>query len=133
MSNSLLPSAVSLPDDLVQALKKGNPLLVMVSLEGCPICKIVREHYLAPMREQQGLPAVQVDMRSSQTIKDFGGLMLTQDALIRKWRIKVAPTVVFFGRGGVEIAERLVGGYIPEFYSAYLDERLRSARAALRS
>lgn len=133
MSNSLLPSAVSLPDDLVQALKKGNPLLVMVSLEGCPICKIVREHYLAPMREQQGLPVVQVDMRSSQTIKDFGGLMLTQDALIRKWRIKVAPTVVFFGRGGVEIAERLVGGYIPEFYGAYLDERLRSARAALRS
>ena len=133
MSNSLLPSAVSLPDDLVQALKKGNPLLVMVSLGGCPICKIVREHYLAPMREQQGLPVVQVDMRSSQTIKDFGGLMLTQDALIRKWRIKVAPTVVFFGRGGVVIAERLVGGYIPEFYGAYLDERLRSARAALRS
>ena len=133
MSNSLLPSAVSLPDDLLEALKKGGPLLVMVSLDGCPICKIVRENYLAPMREQQGLSVVQVDMRSSQAIRDFRGLMLTQDALIRNWRIKVAPTVAFFGRGGVEIAERLVGGYIPEFYGAYLDERLRSARAALRS
>ena len=48
-------------------------------------------------------------------------------------QIKVAPTVLFFGRAGVEIAERLVGGYIPDFYGAYLDERLRLARAVLRA
>jgi hypothetical protein len=48
------------------------------------------------------------------------------------WGIKVAPTVLFFGRGGVEIAERLVGGYLPDFYGVYLDERVRSARLALR-
>lgn len=128
-----LPTAVSLPDELAQALKKGSPLLVMVSLDGCPFCKVARQNYLGPMREQEGLPVVQVDMRSSRAIQDFKGLTLTQDALTRSWRIKVAPTVLFFGRGGVEIAERLVGGYIPDFYGAYLDERLRLARAALRS
>ena len=126
-----LPTAVSLTDELAQALKNGSPLLVMVSLEGCPFCKVARENYLVPMREQQGLAVVQLDMRSSRAIKDFKGATLTQDELIRSWRIKVAPSVLFFGRGGVEIAERLVGGYIPDFYGAYLDDRLRVARAAL--
>ncbi len=132
MSRSLLPTADSLPDELAQALKKGSPLLVMVSLDGCPFCKVARENYLAPLREQEGLPVVQVDMRSSRSIRDFKGRTLTQDQLIRSWNIKVAPTVLFFGPGGVEVAERLVGGYIPDFYGAYLDDRLRLARAALR-
>lgn len=128
-----LPTAESLPDELAQALKKGSPLLVMVSLDGCPFCKVARQNYLGPMREQEGLPVVQVDMRSNRMIRDFKGTLLTQDALIRSWGIKVAPTVLFFGRAGVEVAERLVGGYIPDFYGAYLDERLRLARAALRA
>lgn len=68
-----LPAAVSLPDELAQALKKGSPLLVMVSLEGCPFCRVARENYLGPMREQQGMAVVQVDMRSSRAIKDFKG------------------------------------------------------------
>jgi thioredoxin-related protein len=126
-----LAAAVSLPDELAQAQKKGGPLVVMVSLEGCPFCKVARENYLAPLREQQGLAVVQVDMRSSRMLKDFTGATRTHDELTRAWRIKVAPSVLFFGRGGAEIAERLVGGYLPDFYGAYLDERLRLARAAL--
>lgn len=127
-----LPTANSLPDELAQALKKGEPLLVMVSLVGCPFCHVARESYLSPLRVQQGLPVVQIDMRNRQNITDFQGLTLTQDELIRRWGVKVAPTVLFFGRGGMEVAERLVGGYIPDFYGAYLEERLQAARAAVR-
>lgn len=128
-----LPVPSSLPDELVTALKKGGPLLVMVSLEGCPFCKIVRENYLAPLQRQGGLAVVQIDMRNRQMVQDFSGSNQTQDQLIRSWGIKVAPTVLFFGRAGVEVAERLVGGYIPDFYGAYLDDRLRQARAAVTS
>ena len=127
-----LPTTASLVDELALALKFNNPLLVMVSLEGCPFCKIARENYLGPMRVQQGLPVVQIDMRNRLAIKDLKGVATTQDDLIRSWGVKVAPTVLFFGRGGVELAERMVGGYIPDFYGAYLDERLRVARASLR-
>ena len=127
-----LPSVSSLPDELAQALRKGEPLVVMVSLAGCPFCKVARESYLAPLRLEQGLPVVQIDMRNRQNVTDFQGLTLTQDDLIRRWGVKVAPTVLFFGRGGTEIAERLAGGYIPDFYGAYLDERLKQARALVR-
>lgn len=126
-----LPVPASLPEALARALQKGSPLLVMVSLNGCPFCKTARENYLVPLQGQSGLSIVQIDMRNQQMVQDFGGVSQTQDQLIRSWGIKIAPTVLFFGRGGVEVAERLVGGYIPDFYGAYLDDRLRAARAAV--
>lgn len=127
-----LPLSVSLRDELAAALAQGQPLLVMVSLEGCPFCKVARQHYLAPLREQQGVPVVQVDMRNAQSLIDFQGRRLSHDAQTRVWNVRLAPTVLFFGRQGREVAERLVGGYLPDFYGAYLDERLTQARASLR-
>jgi len=125
-----LPVAGSLADALRQALNKGNPLVVLVSLEGCPFCRVARENYLGPM-QRQGLPVVQVDMRSVSMLTNFQGAPQSHDAWVRAMNVKVAPTVLFFGRGGVEIVERMAGGYLPDFYGAYLDERLRQARALL--
>jgi hypothetical protein len=70
-----------------------------------------------------------VDMRTATSVRDFSGATVTHDALARGWGIKVAPTVLFFGAKGKEIAERLEGGYIPDFYGAYLEQRLQVARA----
>jgi thioredoxin-related protein len=127
-----LPAAHHLKDELAAALARREPLVVMVSLEGCPFCKVARNNYLAPMHEQEGLHVAQVDMRSRSRVLDFQGKAVTHDDLVRQWKIRIAPTVLFFGRGGVEVAERLVGGYIPDFYGAYLDQRLAQARASLR-
>ncbi|MBI2743980.1 MAG: hypothetical protein HYX45_00175 [Burkholderiales bacterium] len=127
-----MPAAHDLKDELASALARREPLVVMVSLEGCPFCKIARNNYLAPMHEQEGLHVAQVDMRSRTRVLDFSGKAVTHDDLVRLWKIRIAPTVLFFGRDGAEVAERLVGGYIPDFYGAYLDQRLAQARATLR-
>lgn len=127
-----LPLAHNLQEELAAALARRQPLVVMVSLEGCPFCKVARNNYLAPMHEQEGLHVAQVDMRSRTRVLDFAGKAVTHDDLARLWKIRIAPTVLFFGRGGAEVAERLVGGYIPDFYGAYLELRLEQARASLR-
>jgi thioredoxin-related protein len=129
----ILPPSASLTDELRNALRKANPLVVMVSLEGCIFCKGVRESHLVPMREQHGLDVVQVDMRTQQLTHDFKGAVATHEQMIQSWGVRVAPTVLFFGRSGVEVAERLTGGYIPDFYGAYLDDRLAKARTRIRS
>ena len=85
------------------------------------------------MREQQALPVVQVDMRSAAAVQDFKGAVRTHDRLVRAWNVTAAPTVLFFGRGGAEVAPRLVGGGAADFYGAYLDQRLEQARAALKA
>ena len=122
-----LPVTDSLPNALATALQAKQPLVVMVSLHGCPFCKVVRENYLHPLRDV-GLQIVQIDMRDSRTIVDFDGSSSTQDAWVRKYGIKLAPTVLFFGIQGREVAARLKGAYLPDFYGAYLDEQLLVAR-----
>ena len=124
---AILPVTDSLPNALATALQAKQPLVVMVSLHGCSFCKVVRENYLHPLRDV-GLQIVQIDMRNSRAIVDFDGTSSTQDAWVRKYGIKLAPTVLFFGSQGREVAARLKGAYLPDFYGAYLDEQLLVAR-----
>ena len=126
-----LPVATALADHLKVALQRKEPLLVMVSLPGCPFCKAVRESHLAPMQREQGLQVVQVDMLSGQPLRDFRGAVQTHTQQIESWAVRIAPTVLFFGRDAVELVPRLTGGYLPDFYGAYLDQRLEAARQAL--
>jgi len=128
---STLPAPQSLAQSLAAALRTGQALVVMVSLEGCAFCKVVRGNYLGPMHQREGLAVVQIDMRSNAQVQDFQGANTTHDALVRAWGVRLAPTVLFFGPGGVEVAERLRGASIPDYYGAYLDERIRTSRAAI--
>ena len=126
----VLPSVDALPKALAQALQQGQPLVVMVSLHGCAFCKVVRESYLYPL-QQTGLPVVQVNMRDNTALVDWDGTSTTQDAWVRKLGIKVAPTVLFFGAQGKEVAARLKGAYLADFYNAYLEEQLAVAKRAV--
>ncbi|QTD47267.1 hypothetical protein J1M35_04710 [Ottowia testudinis] len=125
-----LPLSASLQGELAVARKARQPLVVMVSLHRCPWCEAVRNNYLAPMHAHEGLAVVQVDMRSAARSRTPDGAATTHDALVRAWGVKVAPTLLFLGPRGTEVAERLVGG-ATDFYAASLDKRLAQARQAL--
>ena len=103
---------------------------MLASTDGCAWCKLVRDNYLEPLRRDQGLQAVQLDLGSRAGLVDFAGGAGTHDELLRRWRVQVAPTLLFFGREGREVAPRLVG-VARDFYGAYLDERLAAARRSL--
>ena len=127
---AVLPPARSLPEELAAALRQRQPLLVMASLEGCVYCKIARQSHLAPM-QRGGQPIVQVDLRSSAAVRDFSGQMTTHDELTRRWKISITPTLLFFGPGGREVAERMERAYQPDFYGPYLEDRLEQSRKRL--
>ena len=130
VAGKTLPLSASLPDELARALKARQPLVVMVSLHRCPWCEEVRNNYLGPMQAEQALPVVQIDMRGTQRTVGAQGQPIVHDAQVRAWGVKVAPTVLFLGPGGREVADRLVGGS-NDFYATYLDRRLEQARKAL--
>lgn len=130
MAAVALPSTESLQLSLAQAIQAKQPLVVMVSLHGCAFCKVVRENYLHPLLAS-GLQVVQVDMRDNRALIDFDGTPRTHDTWVRKQGITLAPTVLFFGAQGREVATRLKGAYLPDFYGAYLDEQLTTARRAV--
>lgn len=123
-----LPAPASLAAELAAALQRRLPLVVMAGLDGCPFCKMVRDSYLEPLRRENAQPVAQLDMGSGERVVDFDGTPRSHDEVLRAWGIRVAPTVLFFGPGGHEVAPRLVGASIPDFYGAYLEDRLQVAR-----
>ena len=125
-----LPAAQSLPDELARALKNKQPLIVMVSLDGCVFCRQARQSHLSPMA-LAGTAIVQVDMRNNQPVLDFAGKLTTHDELTRRWKVSITPTLLFFGPGGKEVAERMEGAYLPDFYVPYLEERMAKGRKVL--
>ncbi len=129
-SAATLPAAQALNEELARAVRHKQPLIVMASLEGCVFCRQARQSHLSPMHKA-GVIIVQVDLRSQQAVLDFTGKPTTHDQLTRDWKVSIAPTLLFFGPGGKEVAERMEGAYLPDFYGPYLEERLAVGRKSL--
>jgi thioredoxin-related protein len=126
-----------MPSDLAQAaraaVRDGQPLVLMVSLPGCPWCELLRRNYLTPLRAE-GLPAFEfmVNDRSS-ALRDFQGKNLSPEALARQWSVSITPSLLFFNAQGQEIAPRIEGVASADFVGAVIDERLAHARQSLKA
>jgi thioredoxin-related protein len=128
-----LPSPSSLRAAAQAAALRGEPLVVMTTLSGCPYCDLVRNHYLLPMRREGLVQAVQIDIRDrNRNLQGFAGESTTPADQARAWKARFAPTVLFLGPNGQELAERLVGVAVPDFYGEYLQARLSEARSKLK-
>ena len=132
-ANASLPHPTSLRAAAQAAQTRGEPLVVMTTLAGCPYCELVRSRYLGPMRRDEGLAAVQLDVMDRQSpLQDFGGTTRTPAEVVQGWGARFTPTVLFFDANGRELAERLVGVASADFYGSYLDQRLAAARQRLK-
>lgn len=128
-----LPTPISLRGAALAAAARGEPLVVMTTLKGCVYCELVRNSYLAPMQREGLLVAVQIDVQDRQsTLQGFAGDTTTPADQARIWKARFTPTVLFFGPDGKELAERLVGIAVPDFFGEYLNARLFEARSKLK-
>ncbi|QCB47377.1 hypothetical protein [Hydrogenophaga sp. PAMC20947] len=128
-----LPTPSSLRASAQAAARRGEPLVIMTTLTGCPYCDLVRNHHLLPLSRAGEVVAVQLDVRDRRSIlQGFGGESTTPADQIAEWKAKFAPTVLFFGPQGQELAERLVGVAVPDFFGEYLEARLQEARKRLK-
>lgn len=131
--DSALPVPASLPAVAAAATRLGEPLVLLVTLPGCPFCELVRRSYLLPARRDTGLQAWQLDVGNRETaLLGFDGQPTTAALQVLAWKASFTPTVLFLGAQGQALAERLVGIAVPDFYGAYLEDRLATARKVLR-
>lgn len=130
--DTALPVPASLPAAAQAAAARGEPLVLLVTLAGCPYCELVRRNYLLPARRESGLHAWQLNIADRTTpLTGFDGKTTSAAAQLKVWKADFTPTVLFLGRQGQELAGRLVGVAVPDFYGAYLEERLATASQAL--
>lgn len=132
--DTALPVPASLPAAAHIAFAKKEPMVLLVSLPGCPFCELVRRNYLLPAQRDGSLHAWQLNISDRTTpLTGFDGMATTAAAQVAAWKAGFTPTVLFLGPAGQALAERLVGLASVDFYGAYLDERLAQARRAVRA
>lgn len=135
-----LERPASLEPLLERAARLGQPIVVLFSTVGCPWCNRLRNEHLRGLAAEASARSVQVvefDLKDHQAFvrtkgMERGGLAgaRSPSALAEQLNVRFSPTVVFLGPDG-EVAERIVGYGAPDFYTAYLDERIRQARARI--
>ena len=111
----------------------GEPVVLMFSLAGCPYCEALRREQLIHLHRDErraGVRVLELDLRDARPLSSPIAASETPSALAARLGIRVAPTVLFLG-GEREIAPRLVGYGSRDFYGAYLEERISTARRAL--
>lgn len=130
--DTALPVPSSLPVAAGIAAGKNEPLVLLISLPGCPFCELVRRNYLLPAQREGSMHAWQLNISDRTTpLIGFDGKVTTAAAQVAAWKAGFTPTVLFLGPAGQELAERLTGLASVDFYGAYLDERLAQARRAV--
>ena len=130
--DTALPVPVSLPQAALAAKAKGQPLVLLITLPGCVYCELARRSYLMPLLTESGLQAWQLDLTNRSTpLIGFDSQPTTAERQAKAWKATFTPTVLFLGSQGQELAKRLVGIAVPDFYGAYLEQRLATARKAL--
>ncbi len=126
-----LPWPDHLPRLAALAQRQGQPLVLMVSLPGCPWCELLRRNYLGPMR-QEGVHAYEFMINDSrQQLVDFSEQKITPAQWSERHKISISPTLLFFNSQGLELAPRLEGVASADLIGALLDDRLSVARAKL--
>jgi thioredoxin-related protein len=131
--NTLLPWPTHLRTISQEAQRRGEPLVLMVSLPGCPWCELLRRNYLTPMRSE-GVAAFEFMINErSQRITDFKGQPITPAAWSDAMKVNVTPTLLFLNAQGQEIAPRIEGVASADFIGAILDERLAMARERIKA
>lgn len=133
--DSPIPLATDFQADGRLSRERREPIVVLFSLPGCPYCEIVRRSHLAPMlRDPRSAGRAiirQVDVGVEEPVAGFGGERTTHAAIARAHGVRFAPVVAFWDGEGRVLADPLKGMLLPDFYGAYLEGAIASARAKL--
>lgn len=130
-----VPLVQDLSADAKDARARHVPILVMAGAPDCIYCQRVLNEFLIPMSRNADYQAKvilrRIETRSGHSLVDFSGKTVSHDAFARAHHIKFTPTILLLGPDGQELAEPLVGLSTPDYYGAFLDQAIDSAREKL--
>jgi thioredoxin-related protein len=118
-----------LANDGAVAARLGQPLMLFFTQPGCVFCARARAQYLKPLAADASWKG-RVMIREIDTgaeLVDFRGLRVSGLDLAHKFGIRMFPTVLMVDARGDRLAEPVIGFTVPDFYGAYLEQRLETA------
>ena len=129
-----LPPATDLAADATASRRDRVPILLFFDRDECPYCEQALREYLVPFsRDEWAGKALfrQVGIDRRDALVDFAGAKTTHQALAERYGVFLSPTVLVVDATGERLAEPIVGLLTVDFYGAYVDNALRSAKTKL--
>ena len=133
MGATSLTEAGDLAADARLAAAKGVPLVLLYSRDDCSWCEKLKREHLGPLSRDPATPAVirELHMDRNTPVVDFAGRRSTSADFARQMQARFAPTVMFHGPDGAQLAESIVGFRLADFYAAYLERAIEESRTKL--
>ena len=130
-----LTEARDLAAEARQAAARGVPLVVLYSRDDCSWCAKLRREHLGPLSRNPATPAVirELHMDRATPLVDFAGRRTTSADFSKQMQASFAPTVMFHGPDGTQLAEAIVGYRLADFYGAYLERAIEESRDRIKS
>ena len=115
----------------------NRPILLLMSQEDCPSCKMLKREILNPM-VLSGDYDNRIIMRelmidSDIELRGFDGYKLDVSIIASDYVITTTPTMLFLGPDGKELTKRIVGINTPELFSFYVDKAIDKATTKLKA
>jgi thioredoxin-related protein len=133
-ADEALPAAGDLQALAASSARTRAPILILFTTPGCPYCREVRTHYLAPRLDLTGADRVlirEVDITSRDRLVDFDGRPTTEAEFAARFGVRMVPVVLAFDAAGQPVGEALVGLDRSGFYESYLQNLIDLARRRL--
>lgn len=132
---SNVPEVENLQQDGRHSAERGLPILVAFTASNCTFCVKLEQDFLEPMLKS-GDYADRVIIRTltidrPQMIRDFDGGEELPRTIAARYGVALTPTVLLLGPDGEELTDRMIGLTTPDYYGAYLDQAIATARKKL--
>jgi len=121
---------------IIEANQNQSKVIILyVSSPFCPFCKKLEEEILTPMLKS-GDYADKVLLRkftidSKQLITNFQGKSQRPKSLMKEYKVKVTPTLLFLDKNGKQLSDAIVGYSNDEFFWYYLDTAIDESNQQL--
>ena len=125
----------SLEQTMQEAAERGLPLMLAFSSRSCGYCDQLEEDFLVPMLVsgdyEDRVLIRKLNIDAGVMVEDLQGRITPAQRIADHYDVDMTPTLLFLGPDGEELADRLVGVMIPDFYGGYIDRGIAAANAAL--
>ncbi|MCB1620858.1 MAG: thioredoxin fold domain-containing protein [Thiothrix sp.] len=116
--------------------ERNLPLLLAFVADYCSYCERLKREHLIPMTRsgdfQDQILIRTIHLDRGQQLTDFNGERIGIRDFSRRYGVRLTPALLFLDADGKEVAERLLGYSVPDFYGAYLEQSITAASRAVK-
>ncbi len=127
----VIPTARDLHADGAAAARRGLPIMLIFTADGCHYCSLLKRDFIRPMiyshQYDNKILFRVVELGSDRPLRDFNGRSVSADDLGNRYGVEVTPTLVFVDYRGQQMADKMAGLTTPDYYGGYLDDAIQTA------